>query len=51
VQAPVASDTASTVAAPRSIAALTLSLVTALQMHVNTPAALLSWGLGMVRLP
>jgi hypothetical protein len=42
VQAPVALDTASTVAAPLSIAVLTLSLVTARQIHANTPSLLLT---------
>ena len=45
VQAPVALETASTVAAPLSIAVLTLSLVTARQIHANTPTPLLSPGL------
>jgi hypothetical protein len=45
VQAPVAVETASTVAAPLSIAVLTLSLVTARQIHANTPSPLLSRGL------
>jgi hypothetical protein len=45
VQAPVALETASTVAAPLSIAVLTLSLVTARQIHANTPTPLLSLGL------
>src|ERR1700733_8602996 len=40
VQAPVASETASTVAAPLSIAVLTRSLVTARQIHANTPSPL-----------
>jgi hypothetical protein len=44
VHAPVASDTASTEAAPLSIAALTLSLVTARQIHANTASPLLSRG-------
>jgi len=42
VQAPVALETASTVAAPLSIAVLTLSLVTARQIHANTPSPLLT---------
>jgi hypothetical protein len=42
VQARVALDTAWTVAAPLSIAALTSSLVTARQIHANTPSPLLS---------
>src|ERR1700722_16752167 len=44
-QAPVALETASTVVAPLSIAVLTLSLVTARQIHANTPTPLLSSGL------
>jgi hypothetical protein len=42
VEAPVALATALTVAAPPSIAAVTSSLVTARQMHANTPLPLLS---------
>jgi hypothetical protein len=42
VQAPVTLDTASTVAAPLSIAVLTRSLVTARQIHANTPSPLLT---------
>jgi hypothetical protein len=42
VQAPVALETASTVAAPLSIAVLTLSLVTARQIHANTRSPLLT---------
>jgi hypothetical protein len=44
VQARVALATAATVAAPLSIAAPTSSLVTARQMHANTPRPFLSQG-------
>jgi hypothetical protein len=44
VQARVAFATAASVAAPLSIAAPTSSLVTARQMHANTPAPFLSLG-------
>jgi hypothetical protein len=47
----VALETASTVAAPLSIAVLTLSLVTARQIHANTPSPLLSPGLGWLGYP
>jgi hypothetical protein len=42
VHAPVALATAATVAAPLSIAMPTSSLVTARQMHANTPGSFLS---------
>jgi hypothetical protein len=44
VQARVALATAATVPAPLSIAAPTSSLVTARQMHANTPRPFLSHG-------
>jgi len=50
VQARVALATAATVAAPLSIAVPTSSLVTARQMHANTPGPFLSFRGSMVRL-
>jgi hypothetical protein len=50
VQARVALATAAIVAAPPSIAVLTSSLVTARQMHANTPRCS-SQGITLVRLP